>query len=135
MIDEEPLIRTKTDQFMVVRAETRAIFGEECDHYKLPAVIARLADLLPPSSCLLPPLQSPIIPQPPIFPAGTSSAESMMNSESSSEGLFLTLRERLLVASFDLYKSLSSTFNLRALLFSYLASIHYVTICVGWIFG
>lgn len=103
-------MRTKTDQLMTVRTETRAIFGEECSQFKLPAVIARLVDLLPPSAAqvLLPPLQSSSPPSqpPPIFPAEATSTESSSNE--SSESLYFSLRERLLTSAFDIYKSLSS---------------------------
>ncbi|VDL60473.1 unnamed protein product [Hymenolepis diminuta] len=109
LIDEEPLVRTKTDQLMAVRTETRAIFGEECSQFKLPAVIARLVDLLPPSAAqvLLPPLQSSSPPSqpPPIFPAEATMESS---SNESSESLYFSLRERLLTSAFDIYKSLSS---------------------------
>ncbi|KAM3183971.1 hypothetical protein ACTXT7_009296 [Hymenolepis weldensis] len=110
LIEEEPLVRTKTDQLMAVRTEARAIFGEECSQFKLPAVIARLVDLLPPSAAqvLLPPLQSSSSPSqpPPIFPAEATSTESSSNE--SSESLYFSLRERLLTSTFDIYKSLSS---------------------------
>ncbi|VDN96143.1 unnamed protein product [Rodentolepis nana] len=108
LIEEEPLVRTKVDQLTTVRAETRAIFGEEGNQFKLPAVIARLMDLLPPSATqvLLPPLQSsPSSQPPPIFLSETTSMDS---SNESSESLYFSLRERLLISAYDIYKSLLS---------------------------
>ncbi|VDM17460.1 unnamed protein product [Hydatigera taeniaeformis] len=90
---EEQLMRCQIrEQFMTMRAETRAIFGEECGSFHLPAVIARLADLLPTTLAFAAPLQAPIF-----------NAEVVNPPEAET---YFSLRERLLFSVHDLYKSL-----------------------------
>ncbi|KAM7539029.1 hypothetical protein Aperf_G00000047337 [Anoplocephala perfoliata] len=103
LIEEEPLVSSQIEQLIIVRAETRAIFGEELAHFKLPAVIARLADLLPPSAAqiaLFGVQSSPS--QPPIFPAESTNEISEL-----SDSLYFSLRDRLLISVFEMYSSLS----------------------------
>lgn len=95
---------SQIDQLITVRAETRAIFGEELTHFKLPAVIARLADLLPPSAAQIAPFGIQSSPsQPPIFPS-----EGTTEMPEFSDSLFFSLRDRLLISVFEMYSSLSS---------------------------
>uniref|UniRef100_A0A158R710 Mediator of RNA polymerase II transcription subunit 23 n=1 Tax=Taenia asiatica TaxID=60517 RepID=A0A158R710_TAEAS len=90
---EEQLMRCQIrEQFITMRAETRAIFSEECGYLQLPAVIARLADLLPANSSFATPSQAPIF-----------NAEVTNTPEAETH---LSLRERLMLSVHELYNSL-----------------------------